>query len=952
MKDYNLVYLEEKLGSFDKKYKYPTKSISGFNLIYVETETKEELKHTLKVIKEEETPGYIWGYVKESKSTYVTRAFGENKIFNYNPDVFKNKTEYVKGKLNVLKNLSEETINDLFDQKAVLNNFYTKLWYLRKDFGIEIRDKNGISDNNALMAAQHIIDRIIFTYFICEKDLVTLNEQKVISSKTLFNSISKMPDPWKCLKNLFFEQFAKKESKPLMMGKNARIITPYLNGGLFRPKTIEGISEIDLIIECDKEQWQKLFEPLNKYTWIIEDEITDHEGDYEGNLTPEIIGHIYEKFVISLETLDEIKLEELKISKKGDLIKGNKTIGAYYTPEYVTDYISRNTITPNIFDKLGIKEKIDFKEFINNSNAEILNKTLEILDEITICDPACGSGAFLIKAGEILLEYKTEIYKRLEKPIDRYKFKKRIIIKNLYGVDIQEGAVEICKLRLWLWLISSSKDKKVEPLPNIEYNFMVGNSLLGWTNEKLTQSVLIHVDKTVLTILDALELHYKSGQIKEIKEKLQKTDMQSYADAVSLLKNLYSCSTADEAERLKKIIETVQNAIYKEINRIFYDHIKLKQKKILEEEYEKFKPFHWILEFSEVFQSPKLGFDIIIGNPPYGNLLKKEEKKILSFYKTIKNSEIAANFVERSISLLNDDSSFGQIIANSIAINKSTSTCRGLIKKNFEETSMALFNTRPAKIFDDADVRVMIMISHKIKKSYSGIYTTDAIKLTKETKKDFKNLLNFECTAGLELGKEKICDGTDVALPKVGYAEIKEVLNILKQESDIIFSDVIKNNGEYSLDLRKSARYWLIALENFPYHNTKIKKLSFSSEVERDFAVIVINSSLFYLFWSTYGNLRDFSDSLFGKFPCPKTEELQEHAEEITFIKNQLISCLMKNYDITAGQAGVGEFNYAKCKNLMDEADNLISKFYGLDKRLVDFIINYDSHIRPNQQNI
>ena len=92
------------------------------------------------------------------------------------------------------------------------------------------------------MAAQHIIDRIIFTYFICEKELVTVKRRNTsLDSKTLFNSISKMidPDPWECLKNLFFEQFAKKESKPLLLGENAQIITPYLNGGLFRPKIIE-----------------------------------------------------------------------------------------------------------------------------------------------------------------------------------------------------------------------------------------------------------------------------------------------------------------------------------------------------------------------------------------------------------------------------------------------------------------------------------------------------------------------------------------------------------------------------------------------------------------------------------------------------------------------------------------------------------------------------------------
>ena len=164
-------------------------------------------------------------------------------------------------------------------------------------------------------------------------------------------------------------------------------------------------------------------------------------------------------------------------------------------------------------------------------------------------------GAFLIKAGEILLDYKLLILKNLNnRNINKYELKKQIIIKNLYGVDIQEGAVEICKLRLWLWLISSSKDEKVEPLPNIEYNFIVGNSLVGWANEKLTQNVLIKVDPMVLIILDALKLRYKLVEIDEIKQKLQKTDMASYAEAMSLLKNIYSYSTEEEAEKLKILL--------------------------------------------------------------------------------------------------------------------------------------------------------------------------------------------------------------------------------------------------------------------------------------------------------------------------------------------------------------------------------------------------------------
>jgi hypothetical protein len=187
------------------------------------------------------------------------------------------------------------------------------------------------------------------------------------------------------------------------------------------------------------------------------------------------------------------------------LKKGNKKIGAYYTPEEVTDYISRNTILPNLFDKLGIADKDNFDAFLNQSNNKTIEKALNQLKEIKLCDPACGSGAFIIKAGEVLLEYQEKILRRLGKSnINKYSLKKDIIINNLYGVDIQENAVEICKLRIWLWLISSTA-KAVEPLPNIEYNFVVGNSLVGWSQEKLSQSILITVDEKQIRPLITLK---------------------------------------------------------------------------------------------------------------------------------------------------------------------------------------------------------------------------------------------------------------------------------------------------------------------------------------------------------------------------------------------------------------------------------------------------------------
>jgi len=129
---YNLQFLEKKLGKFDTEYEYPRISLIEGPLFYVEKQTKKELEEEIKRIKSSESmnPTYIWSYEIENGAIYVTRTFGENKVFIYNPTSM-NKTEYVKGKLKVLNELQEDTIDNLFDQKAVFDYFYKKLWDLR-----------------------------------------------------------------------------------------------------------------------------------------------------------------------------------------------------------------------------------------------------------------------------------------------------------------------------------------------------------------------------------------------------------------------------------------------------------------------------------------------------------------------------------------------------------------------------------------------------------------------------------------------------------------------------------------------------------------------------------------------------------------------------------------------------------------------------------------------------
>ncbi len=116
-------------------------------------------------------------------------------------------------------------------------------------------------------------------------------------------------------------------------------------------------------------------------------------------------------------------------------------------------------------------------------------------------DPACGSGHFLTAMLSRILRVKENLMRSVDEDVDRYHLKKEIITKNIYGVDIDENGVEIARLRLWLSLIEELQETKhIEPLPNIDFNIVAGNSLIGWLNEKLETHPLIESlqDQTVV----------------------------------------------------------------------------------------------------------------------------------------------------------------------------------------------------------------------------------------------------------------------------------------------------------------------------------------------------------------------------------------------------------------------------------------------------------------------
>ncbi|MGC8979033.1 Eco57I restriction-modification methylase domain-containing protein, partial [Caldisericum sp.] len=345
------------------------------------------------------------------------------------------------------------------------------------------------------------------------------------------------------------------------------------------------------------------------------------------------------------------------------------------------------------------------KNNFNKQELEIIKYLyFEILIKIKICDNACGSGSFLIAAGDMLLRLYSRVLKILEEnlgddkevkevlkdirksPTRNYYIVRQIIVNNLYGVDIMEGAVEIAKLRFWLWLISQVdpkklEDKKIETLPNLDFNLIVGNTLIGFVDIEDIEFDFIGKQKTLTAWLGDNKIEW----LKNLAKQKQKFKTLPAYEAIKL------------KEKLNKELEKAREFL----NEKFYNMLKSKGIKISKEEFLELKPFHWGFEFYEVFdlEKPKeeRGFDVIIGNPPYvasagrGEISMKIEemdKEIFKqFYEVAKGQfDLYTIFIERSLFILQKrNGKFGYIIPDAILVRDTNYYIRNFI---LEKTSI------------------------------------------------------------------------------------------------------------------------------------------------------------------------------------------------------------------------------------------------------------------------
>jgi len=379
---------------------------------------------------------------------------------------------------------------------------------------------------------------------------------------------------------------------------------PYLNGGLF-----ERDEEDEPESRFPTDYFKSLFQFFSEYNFTIDE---NDPNDAEVGVDPEMLGKIFE-----------------------NLLEDNKDKGAFYTPKEIVRYMCQESLIAYLETNTSIaKDKIrNFVLSPEDGVADIPDnkkpKLLTALEEVKICDPAIGSGAFPMGLLNELLHCREVLS---GEHYDRAKIKKSIIQNNIYGVDIEKGAVDIARLRFWLSIVVD--EETPSPLPNLDYKIMQGNSLIesfmGVDLSKLTYEKENKNDKGELSLFDDEKNH------------LQKI-------VTHLLSNYYSCSDHDRKIKLQK---EIADTINKQLEAQSYNSAILNElKKINPAENNNF--FLWHTWFSDVFnRDDKEGFDIVIGNPPYVVVSDVDKERLYYKYKTKNCLELYSYFFEHSINIL------------------------------------------------------------------------------------------------------------------------------------------------------------------------------------------------------------------------------------------------------------------------------------------------------------
>lgn len=908
------------------------------------------------------------------------------------------------------------------------------------------------------------LNRLMFIYFIQKKGFLNGDPDYLLHK--LQESKGRGRDRYYrgFLCALFFEGLAKPEAARPPEARQLIGDVPYLNGGLFMPDRVE--EEYGDAIDIPDSAFERLFGFFEQYRWHLDERPLRKDNE----INPDVLGYIFEKYINAIQPGEQ------------------KAKGAYYSKEDITEYISKNTVIPYLFDAartecriafdeggfvwqlaqadpdryihepvrrgvidqhgsiipesalpdfvqvgmhdpkarmfdrrynlteadlrdaqgnkltlptetwreyverrsrcLDLRQKLragdirDINDFItynldirqfaqdvieNCEGPDLLRAFWKAIKSITVLDPACGSGAFLFAALNILedlyeacldrmqvfvdeLERSGEKYhpdkfsdfrKALEQvakhPNRKYYVFKSIILNNLYGVDIMEEAVEICKLRLFLKLAAqvepdpSKPNMGLEPLPDIDFNIRAGNTLVGFaTYDEVKKAV-----SGTLDFEDAMSaIEGKAREVDELFGLFR--EMQEEPGGEITPENKHELRG-----KLKPLEDELNDYLAQQ-----YGIDRRQRSEAFRAWLASHKAFHWFVEFHRIMTQG--GFSVVTGNPPYVEYTKRERqtgKRVkdeygIKGYSTETCGNLYAFTMERSLALMCRRGRFGMIAPVSCVASATFAPLMGLFLRR--QCWISTYSNRPAKLFYGVEQRLNIVLAGAERDTtpfatpYQHWYESERHVL-------FPRLVY--CAASL---------WAHTAMPvKTGVALAESVFRkIVAAGGALRFVSTTGNCAAYFHD---GPTYWVRCLPFQPNAGVRSDRSNHYHRVQAVTAAnallisAVMNSSSFYFFFKMVSNCRDLGQKEWENFPVGrmpegvriKLVELGHLLEEA--LRSTAVLCTRR---YPSGDVEYQEYYPAKAKPTIDQIDSVLADHYGFTDEELDFIINYDIKYR------
>jgi adenine-specific DNA-methyltransferase len=597
-----------------------------------------------------------------------------------------------------------------------------------------------------------LLGQIVFLYFLQKKGwLGASNLEYQDGDKNFIQNFYKQAGEndtfypvW--LSKLFYDTLnEKRDADDFKMPNGDNVKIPYLNGGLFEKES----EKYDFLV-FPSDLFSSLFEFFNRFNFTIYENSPE---EHTIAVDPEMLGHIFE-----------------------NLLEDNKDKGAFYTPKEIVQYMTQESLIEYLATHIGQNKKEGISTFVKQKNKEFLSDIVlkqidRLLDDVKVCDPAIGSGAFPMGLLQEIFMLKERIAFDLGFSVwSPATVKENIIQNSIYGVDIEKGAVDIAQLRFWLSLVVD--EDKPKPLPNLAYKIVVGNSLVSKFGDEVIE-IDWSTDTTKGGLFGQELITEKIELLKKISETQKKFFSANNKEKDKLKKQIRKLKLDILGNQLAYMVETKgttldSNSAKKPTKKQTEAWLEtegwkraVKEINTLKKNSKPFEHFDWKLDFPEILNplvNENAGFDIVIGNPPY---IKEYTNK--SVFNGFRNSayyqgkmDLWYGFACASIDLLKEKGVECFIAQN----NWITSAGASIFRDNIlTRTEIKLFTDFwNYKVFKSAGIQTMVYLLQKTspKETYPLKYSvlnddtikesqlTDFLRFELEQKYASKHTLEFK----------------------------------------------------------------------------------------------------------------------------------------------------------------------------------------------------------------